>query len=220
MEGIFWLVCKRKLQIWGWPWFFVWDSKTAQALKWLSGDYYLLPTSQHITLRRALLFNTPSPKPIMCNPFPTIRKAVMYFSHMVACCITEISCFRYCSWHDTSVTIQLWQTSNLTLTKKHHSVFLHCNYASTSKKVATNRASFLKWWVLLELKMVTGKQNLPIARVKLLHMFMDSNCKKYLKLQNPPEEWQGSRNTRPAKICTSFLVCICAQILTCNKSWC
>ncbi len=81
MEGIFWLVCKRKLQIWGWPWFCVWDSKIEQALKWLSGDYYLLSTSLHITLRRALLFNTPGPNPFMCNPFPTITKAAMYFSH-------------------------------------------------------------------------------------------------------------------------------------------
>jgi hypothetical protein len=184
MEGIFWLVCKRKLQIWGWPWFCVWDSKIAQALKWLSGDYYLLSTSLHITLRRALLSNTPGAKPIMCNPFPTITKAAMYFSHAAL----QKSVVLDTTWHDTSVTIQLWQTNNLTLTRKPHSVFLHCNYASTSKKVATNRASVLKWWVLLELKMVTGKQNLSIARVKLLHMFMDSNCKKKLKLQNPAEK--------------------------------
>ncbi len=149
--------------------------KIAQALKWLSGDYYLFSTSLHITLRRALLFNTPSPNPIMCNPFPTIIKAVMYFSHAALQKSVVL---------DTTLgMIPQWQSnydkqSNLTLTKKPHSVFLHCNYASTSKKVATNRASSLKWWVLLELKMVTGKQNLSIARVKLLHMFMDANCKK------------------------------------------
>ncbi len=89
--------------------------------------------------------------------------------------------------------------SNLTLTKKLHSVFLHCNYASTSKEVATSRAIFLKCWVLLELKMVTGKQNLSIARVKLLHMFMDSNYKKNLNLQNPPDKWPGKHEDWTSK---------------------
>lgn len=70
---------------------------------------------------------------------------------------------------------------------------------------------------LLELKLVvTGEEKIVGSESIIIQLFMGSKKAKKIWSGETPnlKSGQGSMNTRPAKICTSFLLSICAQFFS------